>query len=121
MSNRKVLIADDDQWMRDLLSTVLSTEDIPVILAVNGREAVEKASTEAPALIVLDGVMPEMDGFAALKALKANDKTQSIPVIMLTAKHKDKDISAGLDTGAAEYLVKPFMPKAFLERVKSYL
>lgn len=121
MSNRIVLIADDDQWMRDLLSTVLSTEDIPVILAVNGREAVEKAITTLPALIVLDGVMPEMDGFTALKTLKADEKTQAIPVIMLTGKHNDKDISTGLTTGAAEYIVKPFMPKAFLERVKTYL
>jgi two-component system alkaline phosphatase synthesis response regulator PhoP/two-component system response regulator VicR len=96
----------------------LVKEGYEVVTASNGREALEKVAAEKPDLIIMDVMMPEMDGFGALKILKENSATAAIPVIMLTAKAQDADVFQGWKSGADLYLTKPFNPQELITFVK---
>ena len=102
----KVLVVDDEREIRDLVANFLSTEGYEVIVAANGEEAIELAKRENPQLILLDMEMPGVDGIETCKRLKAEEKTQHIPVIMVTA-FGDRDIEAYLE-GAADVVNNPF-------------
>ena len=105
----KILIVDDSADNITLTSLVLEKDEYTIISAENGRDALRKAQTEQPDVILLDIQMPEMDGFEVCRRLKADEETSSIPVLFLTAKHKDIDsMSLGLSLGAEDYIVKPF-------------
>ena len=105
----KILIVDDSKDNITLTSLVLEKDDYTIISAENGREALRKAQIERPDVILLDIQMPELDGFEVCRRLKADEDTSSIPVLFLTAKHKDIDsMSLGLSLGAEDYIVKPF-------------
>ena len=105
----KILIVDDSEDNITLTSLVLEKEDYTIIAANNGREALRLAQLEKPDVILLDIQMPELDGFEVCRRLKADMDTSNIPVVFLTAKHKDIDsMSLGLSLGAEDYIVKPF-------------
>ncbi|MDF2441099.1 MAG: two-component system, OmpR family, alkaline phosphatase synthesis response regulator PhoP [Abditibacteriota bacterium] len=115
---KKILAVDDERHIVRLVQINLQKEGYEVVTASNGREALEKVQSERPDLIVMDVMMPEMDGFEALETLKANEATAGIPIIMLTAKAQDADVFSGWQKGADLYLTKPFNPAELLTFVR---
>ena len=115
---KKILAVDDEKHILRLVQINLEKAGYEVVTGSNGREALEKVRSEKPELIVMDVMMPEMDGFEALKQLKADPETADIPVIMLTAKAQDADVFHGWQSGADLYLTKPFNPMELLTFVK---
>ena len=104
----RILVADDDPLSIKLLNFRLKSVGHDIIFAVDGGEALEVATKEKPDLILLDIMMPVMNGLQVLRKLKSQEETKNIPVIMLTAKMQEKDIVVGLEGGAADYVTKPF-------------
>tara|TARA_B100002051_G_C16696677_1_gene618563 strand:- start:557 stop:1240 length:684 start_codon:yes stop_codon:yes gene_type:complete len=117
----KVLIAEDEADIRRLISFNLERESYDTLLAGDGEEAVLMAYKNIPDLIILDLMLPRMDGFSVFKELRLDSRTKDIPVIMLTAKAQLDDVIAGLEMGADDYLTKPFSPKELVLRVKALL
>ena len=115
---KKILAVDDERHIVRLVQINLVKEGYTVVTATNGREAIEKAREDKPDLIVMDVMMPEMDGFEALEKIKADPELMAIPVIMLTAKAQDADVFSGWQKGADLYLTKPFNPSELLTFVK---
>lgn len=113
----RVLIADDDPLLRDLLTHKLTAAGYTVIAAEDGRQALDQCHQQRPDLVVLDGMMPITDGFEVLRRLKSNPDTAGLPVIMLTALRREEDIVGALKLGAADYLVKPFIPDELVARI----
>lgn len=113
-----ILVADDDPLIVRLLEHRLRHRGYDVISAPDGEAALDLANSEKPDLILLDGMMPGLDGFEVLRRLKENDETIDIPVVMLTARSQEGDIVDGLTTGASDYMVKPFIPEELLARVQ---
>lgn len=116
-----ILVADDDALLRGLVEHRLTAQGYQVRTASNGGEAIEAARKHSPDLIVLDAMMPVMDGFAVLGALKADTAMSQIPVVMLTALRGQQDVVGALDQGADDYLVKPFMPDELISRISRIL
>lgn len=113
-----ILLVDDDQELAAMLGEYLSSEGFTVALAHDGNEGVAKASELAPDALVLDVMMPELDGFGVLQALR---KFSQVPVLMLTAKGDDIDRIVGLEMGADDYLPKPCNPRELVARLKAIL
>lgn len=107
---KKILIADDEKDIRILVSQLLGEEKYKFFFACNGREAIDSTNVNKPDLLVLDLMMPEVDGVEVCKRLKQNKDTKKIPIIMLTAKTSVADKIEGFVTGADEYITKPFDP-----------
>ncbi len=116
-----VLCADDDGDIRNLVRATLTTENIRVVLAINGGEAIELALRHRPGAIVLDLAMPFMDGLQALGWLKSRPEVRHIPVMMLTADSHTENVHAAIAAGARDYLVKPFEPAELRARVRRLL
>jgi len=114
----KILVVDDDQLMHRLFLHDLDKDGYKVISAMNGREGVEAAMREKPQVIVMDIMMPDIDGLAALKELKKWDATKSIPVIMITANSHHISRQESEDSGAALFLTKPFSPTQLLNEIR---
>ena len=108
---KKILAVDDERHIVRLVQVNLERQGFEVVTAYDGKEALEKVEAENPDLIVLDVMMPYMDGFEVLQNLKRNQNTRDIPVIMLTAKAQDADVFKGWQSGVDCYLTKPFNPK----------
>ncbi len=104
----RVLIVDDDGSIRSLLEMTFMTEGLEVETARNGQEGVEAALLDPPDCIVLDVMMPVMDGWEAAERLKAEERTRDVPIIFLTARTQDSDLRRGRQLGAAAYVTKPF-------------
>ena len=117
--NKKVLVVDDEFTIRELVELTLSPE-YDVIKAENGEEALEKVK-EKPDLIILDIMMPKVDGFDVCSSLKNDKTTKDIPVIMLTAKHGIEDLKEAIQVEVDEYITKPFEPEHLKKRVDEYL
>ena len=118
----KVLIIDDEIHFLKLVESRLKANGYEVITARDGKEGLEKAKTKMPDLILLDIIMPKMDGRETLKRLRQDEDTKSIPVIMLTVKGEVNDIVQSLvHNGAIDYIVKPFMTFDFLAKIKNAL
>lgn len=117
----RILIADDDPLLRALLQHKLGADGHIVISAEDGGQALAAVIEHAPDLVVLDAMMPVMDGFELLRRLKAEPRTEDIPVIMLTALKREPDVVGGLQLGAADYLAKPFIPDELVERIRRIL
>jgi DNA-binding response OmpR family regulator len=115
---RRILVVDDEPRLVHLVRGYLEQEQYQVATAANGREALLVAREFAPDLIILDLMMPEMDGWAFMNQLRREHNT---PVIMLTARVEESDRIAGLETGADDYLVKPFSPRELMARVRAVL
>lgn len=116
--SQTILIVDDERRMVSLLQSYLEQEGYRVVAVYNGREALETARRENPDLVVLDIMMPEMNGFEFMKARRAESDT---PIIMLTAKVEDEDKVIGLELGADDYVTKPFKPRELMARVRNVL
>jgi len=119
--NARILIADDTPYNLKVLSAVLTQQHYVLVSAKNGFETLKLAVSSAPDLILLDIMMPGMDGLEACQHLKQDPNTCDIPIIFLTAKTEDDDIIKGLELGAADYITKPFNPKILLARVRTHL
>ncbi|RKZ42720.1 MAG: hypothetical protein DRQ41_06645 [Gammaproteobacteria bacterium] len=117
----EILIVDDAPSNLKMLSDILSTNQFEVIVATNGETALEIAELKMPCLILLDIIMPELDGFEVCQRLKANLKTQTIPIIFLTALSETVNIVKGFELGAVDYITKPFQQEEVLARVKTHL
>ena len=117
----KILVAEDEELLVELLEFKLRQAGFETVSAADGEAALALAWKERPDLILMDGMMPVFGGFEVLRHLKSTPDLKHIPVIMLTARRTDADISAGLDQGAADYIVKPFSPVELLARVKKAL
>ncbi len=113
-----VLLADDDIILHRVLIHRLTREGINVSSAYNGREALEMADKNPPDLLILDGMMPELDGFAVLREWMEREHLKHIPVVMLTARNREGDVIGALKEGAVDYLTKPFSPAELVARVK---
>ena len=117
----KILIADDEPHIRRIIGYNFKRVGYEVIEAADGKEAVDLSLKEAPSLIILDVAMPEMDGYEACLAIKSNEKTKHIPIIMLTARGQEIDEKKGLDVGADVYETKPFSPRMLIKKVEEVL
>jgi len=115
---KKILVVDDERHIVRLVQVNVERSGYQVVTAFDGKEALKKVESEKPDLIVLDVMMPHMDGFEVLKRLKADDQTKDIPVVMLTAKAQDADVFRGWASGVDCYLTKPFNPIELLTFVK---
>jgi len=116
-----ILIVEDDNELRDLLHTQLELEGYYVSTAHDGAVAIAKARNQKPDIILMDVLMPEMDGIEATKILKGYEDTRHIPVIMITSEDKKEDMIKGLDAGAIDYITKPFYLPELKARVKAVL
>lgn len=117
----RILIVDDEEDILDLLEYNLANSGFQVEKAMLGRLALEAAAKSVPDLIVLDEMLPDLRGFEVLRALKARPATQSVPVILLTARGEEADKLVGFELGADDYVVKPFSPGELLARVRAVL
>lgn len=117
---QKILIVDDERFNRNILVDILKP-GYKIILAKDGKQALERAESNPPDLILLDIMMPEMDGYEACKNLKENEKTKDTPVIFITAMKEEGDEARGFDLGAVDYITKPFKAAVVKARVKAHL
>jgi len=118
---KHVLAVDDERNILRLVEVNLIRAGYRVTTAMDGQEALEKIAQDRPDIVVLDWMMPRVDGYTLLRRLRANPETAELPVIMLTAKAQDKDIFAGWQAGADMYLPKPFNPSELLTFVRKIL
>ncbi len=121
MSKGKILVVDDEINITQILEFSIGAEGYEVIAAQNGEEAIDKARREQPDLIILDIMMPIIDGYEACRILKANPLTKNIPVILLTAKGRDIDKRLGYEVGATDYIIKPFSPNKLIDKIHRLL
>lgn len=121
MSKERILAVDDEEDILELIRYNLVKEGFDVICAENGEKCLELTATHSPDLIVLDLMMPGIDGLDVCKKLKNDPDTLNLPIIMLTAKSTESDIVVGLELGADDYVVKPFSPRILIARIKSVL
>jgi len=119
---KKILIVEDDQTIGNMYKTGLTNYGYDVVLADDGEKGVSLAKSEKPDIILLDIIMPRVDGFAALSSLKEDPKTKHIPVLMLTNLGQDEDKERGKELGAIDYIVKADLtPMQVSEKIKQYL
>ena len=117
---KKILVVDDEERLCSLLKTYLTQEGFDVVSAPDGREALRLARQEKPDLIVLDVMMPEMDGYAFIKAYR-HKHDHVAPIILLTARVDEADMVVGLELGADDYVTKPFSPRVLVARIRAVL
>ena len=118
---KKILVVDDEPHLAEMMGNRLRANRYEVATAVTGREGLEKAKEEKPDLILLDILMPDMDGYQMLQHLKGSPQTRDIPVIILTVKKWNEDTEKAIASGAVDYLTKPFSPVTLMEMVKRAL
>src|SRR4030065_2688016 len=121
MSAKKILIVDDEVDLGETLRFPLEMEGYHVLVSYNGEDALNQAGTENPDLILLDLMLPKLDGYKVCRLLKFDERYKNIPILMLTAKTQEKDKALGMETGANDYITKPFDLDRLVEKVKSYL
>ena len=121
MAKARILIAEDEPALRDVLRMQLELEDYEVVEAHDGRQALEKASEATPDIVLLDVMMPFMDGYAVCRHLRAQFATRHIPIVMLTARTDEGDKVLGFEVGADDYLTKPFGTRELVARVRALL
>ena len=117
----RVLVVDDEPDLLELVQYNLTKAGYDVACVMSGAEALSHVRVHTPDLIVLDVLLPDIDGLEVCKALRRNPQTGTIPIVMLTARSEDADIVAGLEIGADDYLTKPFSPRVLLARIKAVL
>jgi len=121
MAVERILVVDDEEDLLELISYNLTKEGYRVTCVATGEEAINEAKAALPDLIVLDLLLPSVDGLDVCKALKSDPKTQNIPIVMLTAKSEEADVVTGLELGADDYITKPFSPRVLLARIRTVL
>ena len=118
---KKILIVDDEEDIAFSLARRLTANGYEAICAEDGCEGLRRAQTENPDLIILDLMLPKMDGFKVCRLLKFDDRYKRIPIIMLSARSQQEDITQGKETGAEAYMTKPFDAGALLEKISQLL
>ena len=123
MANKiKILLIEDDPFLLSMYATKFELEGFEIIFAEDGEKALKVANKEKPDIILLDVLLPKMDGFEVLKELKKNEETKAVPVILLTNLSQRDDVEKGLALGAVDYLIKAhFMPTEVVEKIKKIL
>lgn len=121
MNPKKILIVDDEVDLVETIRFPLEIEGYRVLVAYNGEDALNQARKEDPDLILLDLMLPKLDGYKVCRLLKFDERYKHIPILMLTAKVQEKDKVIGMETGADEYLTKPFDMDYLFKKVKEYL
>ena len=119
--NKKILMVDDSVTTLMMERMILQCEPYDLLTAKNGSEAVEVANREQPDLILLDVVMPVMNGFEACKKLREHESTASIPIIMVTTRSEEKNVETGFEKGCNDYVTKPINGVELLSKVRNYL
>ena len=117
----KILVVDDEPALLRLMEFVLAREGHTMLTATNGEEALDEARRERPDLIVLDIMMPKMDGYQVAEAIRTDDELKHTPIIMLSAKAQEEDIQRGMAAGVDRYITKPFSPEDLTSLVSGYL
>lgn len=118
---RQILVTEDDELLAELIVHVLSQAGFEVVQAMDGEEALQMVKDVHPTGIILDCMMPGIDGFDVIRELKNEPETAEIPILMLSARKLEKDIVTALSLGADEYIVKPFMPEELVARLTRIL
>jgi len=122
MAGQKILLVEDDEMLHTMYTQKFTKEGFEILSAFNGSEGIKMAEEHNPAVILLDIIMPKMDGFVALKKLKKNDITKDIPVILLTNLGQEEDIRKGKELGATDYFIKAnHTPQEVVDKVKDVL
>jgi len=117
----KILVAEDERDIRELVGHTLRFAGYEIVLVTNGVEAVEAVSREKPDLILLDVRMPKMSGYEACRLIKESPATSEIPVVFLSAKGRESEVEQGIESGALEYILKPFAPADLIAQIESIL
>ncbi len=117
----RILIAEDDPEIRGVLADILGEDDYELVVARDGQEALALALGRTPDLVLLDLMMPIVDGREVCRALRSEPRTRDVPVVVLTASSSDEDIVGGFEEGATDYMTKPFAPAMVRTRVRSWL
>jgi len=121
MDDKQILVVEDEEDILELISFNLKKEGYQVKGVTSGEEALQEARRKIPSLIILDLMLPGVDGFDVCKALKNDPRTKAVPIVMLTARSGEADIVIGLELGADDYLTKPFSPRELIARVRAIL
>jgi two-component system phosphate regulon response regulator PhoB len=121
MSAEHILVVDDEEDILELVSYNLVKAGYRVTKAVSGEEALKSARAKPPDLVLLDLMLPGVDGFEVCNTLKRDPRTANVPVVMLTARGEEPDIVAGLELGADDYITKPFSPRVMIARIRAVL
>jgi two-component system alkaline phosphatase synthesis response regulator PhoP len=121
MNPKKILLVDDEVDLVETVRFPLEMEGYHVLVSYNGEDALNQARKENPDLILLDLMLPKLDGYKVCRLLKFDERYKHIPILMLTAKTQEKDKVLGLETGANEYITKPFEMDFLMKKVKEYL
>jgi len=121
MAKGKILVVDDEIYIVHILDFSLGIEGYEVMTALDGEQALAKVAQDKPDLIVLDIMMPRLDGYETCKMLKAGAETRNIPVILLSAKGRNVDQKVGFEVGADDYITNPFSPRKLVERINAIL
>jgi CheY-like chemotaxis protein len=121
MSRKKILIVDDSSTVLLMETMILSKGSYEVVSARDGQEGLEKAQAERPDLILMDVIMPRMDGFEACRRLREAEATRGIPVIMVSTRGELKSVENGYESGCSDYVTKPIDGLELLSKVRSYL
>lgn len=121
MDKKRILIVDDENDLRNMLKFRLEAMDYNVSEAADGQDGLDKARSNKPDLIILDLMLPKIDGFKVCRMLKFDEKHKHIPIIMFTARAQEKDREIGKEMGADAYIAKPFEPEALMRKIKELL
>ena len=121
MTKKRILVVDDEMYIVNILDFTLATDGLEVVSAANGEEALKSAIERTPDLVILDVMMPKIDGFEVCRALRAKEETKHVPIILLTAKDRETDKAKGKEAGADLYVTKPFSPTRLLDEVRNLL
>ncbi len=117
----RILVADDDVDIRELVEFKLSTLGHDVVAVADGQAAIDACQAQRPDLAVLDVMMPGVSGLDAVRVIRADPALAGLPVILLTARAQESDVETGFDTGADDYITKPFSPRELASRVQALL
>ena len=121
MNPKKILVVDDEVDLVKTIQFALEAEGYKVLVSYNGEDALNQSRKENPDLILLDLMLPKLDGYKICRLLKFDEQYKHIPILMLTAKTQQKDRLLGMETGADEYITKPFDMEELMEKIKAYL
>src|SRR3954465_643908 len=119
MARPRILIIEDERGLTDVLTYNLQREGYDTVVAHDGQEGLRKAQMQLPDLIILDLMLPTMDGLEVCRELRAGERTRTVPILMLTAKSEETDQVVGFSMGADDYVTKPFSVKVLLQRIKA--
>jgi len=121
MDGKRILLVEDEAQLVEMVKMRLEASGYEVISARDGQEALDKARKDNPNLIILDLMLPKIDGYKVCRMLKFDEKYKSIPIIMFSARAQEQDRQMGMQVGADAYISKPFEPKALIEKIEELL